>query len=162
MTPSLPDRNDQLADSLHSAAIHLLRSLRRVDAASGLTAPRLSILSVLVFAGPRTLGELAALEQVRPPTMTRLVAALEEDGFVRRVIDPADRRVARIHATAKGEKVMRAGRARRVKELSARLARLSAAERRELARAGELLSRVATSSSSARPSSRSRPRDSGA
>ena len=47
------------ADSLHSAAIHLLRKLRRIDAGSGLNAPRLSALSVIVFAGPLTLGQLA-------------------------------------------------------------------------------------------------------
>src|SRR5229473_2111765 len=70
------------ADRLHSAAIHLLRRLRRQDDASGLTAPRLSALSVIVFSGPLTLGALATAEQVRPPTMTRLVAALEEAGLV--------------------------------------------------------------------------------
>src|SRR5919199_1876113 len=79
-----------VADRLHSAAIHLLRRLRKVDEASGLSAPRLSALSVLVFAGPRTLGELAAAEQVRPPTMTRLVRALERSGLVTREHDPDD------------------------------------------------------------------------
>src|ERR671933_1067936 len=70
------------ADRLHSAAIHLLRRVRRQDDASGLTAPRLSALSVIVFGGPLTLGALAAAEQVRPPTMTRIVQALEEAGLV--------------------------------------------------------------------------------
>ena len=81
---------DALADRLHSAAIRLLRRLRAEDAASGVSAPRLSALSVLVFAGPRTLGELAAAEQVRPPTMTRLVTALEAQGLLARTGDPAD------------------------------------------------------------------------
>ncbi|MDQ3996553.1 MAG: hypothetical protein M3303_05995, partial [Gemmatimonadota bacterium] len=71
------DAATELADRLHSAAIHLLRRLRREDARTGLSGPRLSALSVVVFAGPLTLGELAAAEQVRPPTMTRLVRALE-------------------------------------------------------------------------------------
>ena len=139
------NRNDDLADKLHSAALHLLRSLRKVDSATGLTAPRLSILSVLVFGGPRTLGELAFVEQVRPPTMTRLVAALEREGYVKRKIDPSDKRVARIHPTKKGESVMWAGRARRVADLSSRLSKLSADERHELARAAKLIARVATS-----------------
>src|SRR5919199_1393233 len=80
----------RVADRLHSAAVHLLRLLRREDARSGLSAPRLSALSVLVFGGARTLGELAAAEQVRPPTMTRLVRALEAAGLVTREGDPAD------------------------------------------------------------------------
>jgi hypothetical protein len=69
------DDAEAIADRLHSAAIHLLRRLRREDATSGLSAPRLSALSVIVFGGPLTLGELANAEQVRPPTMTRLVSA---------------------------------------------------------------------------------------
>jgi DNA-binding MarR family transcriptional regulator len=73
-----------LADQLHSAAIHLLRQLRKEDDASGLSAPRLSALSVVVFGGPITLGALARAEQVKPPTMTRLVDALEKDGYVKR------------------------------------------------------------------------------
>jgi len=142
-TPT-PSRNDDLADRLHSAAIHLLRGLRRVDEASGLTAPRLSVLSILVFAGARTLGELASMEQVRPPTMTRLVAALEQGGYVTRSIDKSDRRIARIKATPKGERVMWAGRARRVNELSRKLSKLSKEEREDLRRAVEVLARVAS------------------
>ena len=103
-----------LADRLHSAAIHLLRRLRTQDDASGLTAPRLSALSVLVFRGPVTLGELAAAEQVRPPTITRLIRDLERDGLVRRRADPADRRVQRVQATSAGVKLLHEGRARRV------------------------------------------------
>src|SRR3954471_22348537 len=87
----------QLADRLHSSAIHLLRRLRREDDASGLPAPQLSALSVVVFGGgPITLGQLAAAEQVRPPTITKLVAALEHDGLVERETDPSDRRIVRV------------------------------------------------------------------
>lgn len=108
-----------VADQLHSAAIHLLRRLRKVDDASGISAPRLSALSVVVFGGPLTLGELAAAEQVRPPTMTRIVTGLERDGLVERRGDARDKRLTRIHATAKGRKVLAAGRARRVARLAA-------------------------------------------
>src|SRR3954452_9515904 len=90
------DGTVDLADRLHSAAIHLLRRLRREDDASGLPAPQLSALSVIVFGGPITLGALAAAEQVRPPTITRVVATLEESGLVVRETDDADRRVARV------------------------------------------------------------------
>jgi DNA-binding MarR family transcriptional regulator len=135
-----------LADRLHSAAIHLLRRLRLEDAAAGLTAPRLSALSVLVFRGPATLSGLAAAEQVRPPTMTRLVQGLERDGLVKRLADPDDRRVSRIEATARGTELLLAGRTRRVRRLAGALARLPRAERRLLARAAELLERVARES----------------
>jgi len=136
-------RNEDLADRLHSAAIHLLRTLRRVDDETGLTAPRLSILSVLVFAGPRTLGQLAQAEQVKPPTMTRLVDALEADGFVRRVTDKADARVTIISATKKGEALMWLGRSRRVESLAARLGTLSKKELSELDHAAAMIERVA-------------------
>src|SRR5437763_14618229 len=87
-----------LADRLHSAAIHLLRRVRRADDASGLPAPQLSALSVIVFGGPITLGALAAAEQVRPPTITKLVATLENAGLVEREVDAEDRRVVRVRS----------------------------------------------------------------
>src|SRR5437868_15366386 len=100
------DSAADLADRLHSAAIHLLRRLPRQDDASGLPAPQLSALSVIVFGGPVTLGALAAAEQVRPPTITRLVATLEAAGLVERVTDAADRRVVRVTATARGARLL--------------------------------------------------------
>ncbi|HEX2184507.1 MAG TPA: MarR family transcriptional regulator [Chloroflexota bacterium] len=130
------------ADRLHSAAIHLLRRLRRQDDASGLSAPRLSALSVIVFGGPLTLGALAAAEQVRPPTMTRLVAGLEAAGLVRRESSAADGRVVLVRATAAGEQVMAEGRRRRVGALARRLAALPADERATLFRAAEILERL--------------------
>src|SRR5271170_2056713 len=102
----------KVADQLHSAAIHLLRRLRRQDAASGEGPARLSALSVLVFGGPMTLGELAAAEQVRPPTMTRIVTGLEQGGLARRMADPTDARRVRISATPKGVRLLQRGRKR--------------------------------------------------
>ena len=115
----------EAADRFHSAAIHALRHVRREDPATGVPPAQLSALSVLVFGGPRTLGELAAAEQVRPPTMTRIVQALEAAGLVRRARDPHDARVHRLHATAKGRRVMQRGRERRVANLATLLDRLS-------------------------------------
>jgi DNA-binding MarR family transcriptional regulator len=129
----------QAADSFHSAAIHALRHVRREDPASGLSAARLSALSVLVFGGPRTLGELAAAEQVRPATMTRIIQALEGDGFVRREAVPADGRVVRLHATAEGERVMWEGRERRVASLAALLGRLAPTDVQRVREAAELI-----------------------
>jgi DNA-binding MarR family transcriptional regulator len=125
----------ELADRLHSVAIHLLRRLRREDTAAGLPAPQLSALSVIVFRGPITLGELAQAEQVRPPTMTRVVAALEQAGLVKRSTDPADRRVSAIRATDRGTAVLAEGRLRRVEVLTRELEALSAHERATLAEA---------------------------
>ena len=128
-----------LANLLHSSAIHLLRHLRKEDDASGLSAPRLSALSVVVFGGPITLGQLARAEQVKPPTMTRIVTGLEKDGLVRRKGDKRDRRLTKIYATPKGEKVLVAGRARRVELLASAVERLGATELAELGRGAQLL-----------------------
>lgn len=136
-------RETRVADRLHSAAIHLLRHLRKQDEASGLSGARLSALSVIVFAGPVTLGQLADAEQVRPPTMTRIVSGLEMQGLAARAIDPDDRRIVRVQATAKGRQVMRAGRRRRVSYLAARLRRLPGREIDLLGRACDLLERLA-------------------
>jgi DNA-binding MarR family transcriptional regulator len=133
---------DELADTWHSLAIQLLRRLRREDVKAGLTGPRLSALSVIVYAGPITLGALAAAEQVKPPTMTRLVRALEDAGLVQRDIDHNDRRVARLRATPRGESVLHAGRARRVKRLATPIAELSATERITLSNAADILAGV--------------------
>lgn len=135
-------RDRQTADRLHSAAIHLLRRLRTEDDVTGLSAPRLSALSVIVFTGPIGLGELAAAEQVRPPTMSRLVKELEADGLVIRETDAADRRRRWIRATKKGERLLQEGRERRVSRLAAELARLPERERRTLARATLVLERL--------------------
>jgi DNA-binding MarR family transcriptional regulator len=103
---------------------------------------QLSALSVLVFGGPRTLGELAAAEQVRPPTMTRVVQALEAAGLVRRERDADDGRVHHLHATARGRAVMQRGRKRRVENLAALLARLSPQEVARVRDAAELVERA--------------------
>ena len=133
---------EQLADQLHSAAIGLLRRLRREDDAIGITSPRLSALSVVVFGGPLTLGQLAAAEQVKPPTMTRIVTGLEEDRLVARRDDPADGRLTQIHATAKGRRILAAGRARRVNTLSAAVEALDRQSRRELESGVRVLQRL--------------------
>lgn len=132
-----------LADRLHSAAIHLLRRLRREDDASGLGAPRLSALSVVVFGGPITVGGLAAAEQVRVPTMSRLVTALEGQGLVRRIADPTDKRVVRVVASEAGRALLFAGRERRVAALAYDVASLGKAQRAALVAAIPLLERLA-------------------
>jgi len=136
---------EAVADQLHSAAIHLLRQLRKEDDSSGVSAPRLSALSVVVFGGPLTLGELARTEQVKPPTMTRLVTGLEKDGLVKRKGDQRDRRLTHIEATPKGQKVLAAGRARRVEKLAIAVRRLEKKELAELRQGVQLLGEVVAS-----------------
>src|SRR2546428_13059122 len=131
-----------IADRLHSAAIHVLRRLRVEDKAIGLSGPRASALSVIVFRGPIAMGALAEAEQVRPPTITRLVASLELGGLVRRVSDRSDGRGQLVEATAAGERRLSKGRARRVDRLARGGARLSADDQRGVARALDLVERA--------------------
>ena len=126
---------EALAELLHSTAIRLLRSVRRVDQSSGLTAPRLSALSVIVFNGPIALGKLAEAEQVRPPTMTRIVNALQQQELVVKAQDPGDGRAIRIAATTKGERVLIRGRARRVQFLTGQIRHLKKVEQENLSAA---------------------------
>jgi DNA-binding MarR family transcriptional regulator len=146
-TASMSDdeRARRTADRLHSAAIHLLRRLRREDVASGLTAARLSALSVIVYGGPLTLGALAAAEQVRPATMTRLVAALEVAGLVVKEVNARDGRAPLLRATPEGARVLEDGRNRRVAVLTQQLAALPPDELAALERAADVLDRLAQS-----------------
>jgi DNA-binding MarR family transcriptional regulator len=122
-------KTDRLADRLHSVVIQLLRHARAEDAASGLSATRLSVLSVLVYGGDRTVTELATAEQVATPTMTRMLQGMEEAGHVVRRRDAADRRVQRISVTARGRRALDSARQARLRRLSKLLRRMPAADR---------------------------------
>jgi DNA-binding MarR family transcriptional regulator len=131
----------ETADRLHSAAIHLLRRLRVRDRESGIGPAQLSALSVLVFGGARSLGELADAEQVRPPTMSRIVAGLVRAGLVRRRATEDGRRV-RLEATAKGTKILWEGRRRRVESLAQALSSLAEEDRQRVAALTDLLQQL--------------------
>jgi DNA-binding MarR family transcriptional regulator len=131
-----------VADRLHSASIHLLRHVRRVDEASGLSAARLSALSVLVFGGPRTPGELARAEQVSAPTVSKLVAGLERDGLITREPLEGDGRAVLLRATQEGVRVLGEGRERRIAELVGLFEGLSASELETLGAAAEIMESV--------------------
>jgi DNA-binding MarR family transcriptional regulator len=141
--PSPPQEILQVADRLQSAAIQLLRRARGREAEPGLSGPRLSALSVVVFAGPLTVGELAAAEQVRSPTMTRLVDGLQREGLVTREPNPEDARSVLVRATPTGKLVLSRGRSRRVEDLATRLTTLSPDELVALGSAADLMERVA-------------------
>jgi DNA-binding MarR family transcriptional regulator len=132
-------RKSELADQLHSAAIHLLRRAAEEDRAAGLSRARLSALSVVVFGGPLTLGELAAAEGVRSATMTGIVNGLEREGLVRRRPHGTDRRAVQVEATAAGRRLLDRARARRLELVASKLADVSDAELDVLERAADLL-----------------------
>jgi DNA-binding MarR family transcriptional regulator len=96
-----------------------------------------------VYGGPLTLGALADAEQVRPPTMTKLVAAMEEAGLVSRETDAADRRVVRISATTKGKRILEEGRDRRSAVIAESLAALPDADLADIAAALDAIEEVA-------------------
>ena len=131
--------SETVADKLNSAMIHLLRRAAREDQAAGIGRAQLSALSVLVFGGDTTLGRLAAAEHVRPPTMTRIVAALEAAGLVVKAPSAEDRRSVRISATPAGRRLMQTARQRRIKALSSRLEDLPQEDLETLARAAALM-----------------------
>jgi DNA-binding MarR family transcriptional regulator len=131
-----------VADRLHSTAIHLLRRLRKQDVKTGEGPARLSALSVLVFGGPKTLGELAAAEQVKPPTMSRIVAGLARSRLVHIADDPYDARRMRIRATAKGTRLLQKGRELRVNDLASNLRRLTPDDLAALGKTVEILAEL--------------------
>ena len=133
---------EDLADRLHSTAIRLLRCVRVQDAAIGIGPARLSALSVIVFGGPVSLHRLAEAEQVRPPTMSRIVDALEAEGLARRRVNQQDRRAVLIEATDKGASMLKQGRKRRVKFLASYLSRLANSELSDIERAMQAIQKA--------------------
>src|SRR5260221_12594545 len=93
----------EVADRLHSAAIHLLRHARKQDTLARQGPARLSALSVLVFGGPMALGQLAAAEEVKAPTMSRMVAGLKRPGLAKNEPDAKHGGRVRLKRTARGE-----------------------------------------------------------
>lgn len=145
--PALPqgvpiDARHETANALHSAALRLLRRARTADTSMDLDGPRASVLSVLVFAGPLTVGQLAAVEQVSAPAITKTVTALEEAGLARRSRSTSDRRVVLVSATAKGRSRLERGRAARVRVVAELLAGLGDADLRTLRRAAAIMGRL--------------------
>ena len=128
-----------VADRLHSAAIHLLRTVRQVDTQSRISPARLSALSVLVFGGPRSLRELADAEQVTPPTMSKIVGALEADGFIVRKGDRLDLRTIQLRTTPKGKAILQRARKLRIDSLAALLSSTSRSELAILQQAAQII-----------------------
>lgn len=136
-----PEPDAEVAARLRLSVMRVARLLR-VHSGDEVSASQLSALSTLDRRGPTTLGELSATERVKPPTMTRVVASLEEMGLVTRTADPRDRRVARVAVTDAGRELLARTRSSKDAFLAARLATMPDADRRALARAADALDRL--------------------
>jgi DNA-binding MarR family transcriptional regulator len=132
----------RLADDLQSLAVHLHRALRRAGAPRGVSAAQLSALKALVDLGAQTIGELAEVEQVSAPTMTRLVHGLEAVGRVVWAPVPRDRRAVRVAVTRRGRALLRAQRARAIEELALRVRDLGPGDLADLVTASRLVSEL--------------------
>lgn len=132
-----------LPSQLRLVVLRLSRRLRQ-QTVGQITPSQLSALAAVANQGEVSLGELAAIERIAPPSMTRIAAKLEEAGLLRRWIDDVDRRVARVAATPAGEKLLQETRTRRDAYLAVRLQRFTPEEREILARAVPLLERLAS------------------
>jgi DNA-binding MarR family transcriptional regulator len=141
MTTATVPTDTRLASRLRLAVMRLARVLRQ-KAQDSITPSQLSALVSIERDGPVTLGELAALESVQPPTMTRIVAGLEEQGLVQREVDPADRRISRVRMTPQARKLLERNRSRKTAYLASRMRGLNAEELDVLARAAGLLERM--------------------
>ena len=132
-----------LAHALRPAVMRLARRLRQMqDESLGLNPNQLSAMAVLLNSGDQLMGELAAQEKVRPPSMTRIVNSLEARGFVARRPDPRDHRQCLVSLTESGRQVLLANRRRRDQWLAVRIAGLDPAEREVLRRAVLVLEKV--------------------
>jgi DNA-binding MarR family transcriptional regulator len=138
------------ADDLHELAARLrlstarLARLLRQQAGTGLSPSQTSVLASVGLHGPLTLGRLARIEQVTPPTITRIVARMEEDGLVSRQVDETDRRIVRVRITDEGLRRMEHSRQRRDAWLALRLTEMSAGQRRSLLAALPVLEALAS------------------
>lgn len=146
-TPPLPqgmqdDLLNRVANQLHSIAIHVLRRARVMDKETGLTPERLSLLSILAYAGPKSISELAAIEMVSLPAITRIVNYLEDLELVARDKKSDDGRVVRVTTTKKGLDLMEEGRRRRVEHVAGELSNLRGLELMVVAEATEILEKI--------------------
>ena len=136
------DRRTQVANRLNSSAIHLLRRISKDDGADGVTGARASALSVVVYGGPLSVGDLARRERVALPTISRIVDALARDGLLARERVESDRRTVTLAATRRGRTLMERGRARRIRRLAEELRGLEDEDVEALERALDVLDRL--------------------
>jgi DNA-binding MarR family transcriptional regulator len=133
-----PDDTAELAARLRLAVTRLARQLRQTSD-SDLSPTQGSVLATVGKSGPLTLGELAELERVAGPTITKVTTLLHEKGLVDKITDPADRRFVRVQLTAEGQALLERTRARKTAWLARQLGDLSPDEVERLVAATEVL-----------------------
>ncbi len=133
--------NEEVSSRLRIAVNRLQRRLRQ-ESLGGLSPAQASALGSVGRHGSPTLGELAALEQVQPPTITRIVASLTDAGMVTRLADPNDRRSARVRITPAGERALEQMRTRKNAFLLRRLDDLTPEEQQRATDLVELLEQL--------------------
>ena len=140
-TPSRAEVDTALAARLRLVTMRLSRRLRQ-QSEGDVTASMLSALSSISRLGPLTLGELASVEQVQPPSMTKIVGKLEEQGLVVREPDANDRRVTRVRVSDEGASYVARSRTLKNAYLAERLERLTVEERDRLTEVLPLIERL--------------------
>lgn len=143
MTTATRSTISELAAQLRPALLRLTRIVRNQRVDMSVTLTQLSAMSTLLKSGPMSAGELAACERVQPPSMTKVLANLEERGLVRRESHPSDRRQAIIAITQEGIDLLDSERRSRDAWLSQRLAQLTPEERALLRDVVPLLDKLA-------------------
>ena len=148
--PSLPTGAEKselmkIANALHSLSVHLLRRARTADKESGLTPERLSLLSVLAYAGPQSVNRLSAIEGVSAPAISRSVSSLEQMGLAVRRRAPDDQRAVIVRTTPKGKRLMETGRRKRIELIARELEALDKKSLKQLAQVGDILERLDSS-----------------
>jgi len=141
--PSAPPVTDLagLASRLRLSVFRASRTLRR-ESQAGISPSMLAALSTIDRHAPITAGDLALHEQVRKPTVTRILAGLVDEGLIERTADPLDRRVAWVQLTPAGRALMRNVRRRSDRFLAGRLSALDPTDLSTLERAAEILDRI--------------------
>jgi len=132
----------QTANALHSLSIHILRQARKADKKSGLSPERLSLLSVLTYAGPQSINRLSEIEAVSAPAISRIVSSLESLDLLKRVRNQDDARTVTVHATAKGRRLMETGRRRRLETIASELSQLNQRDLAGLSKISEILEKL--------------------
>jgi DNA-binding MarR family transcriptional regulator len=137
------DVGSDLAGQLRLSVVRLSRRLRSQRTDETVSLSQISAMATLHRCGPMTPSELAASERVRPPSMTRVIAALEEAGWVSRRDHPTDGRQSIIELSAAGAELLAAEASAKERWLNKRLAELTDSERETLSRATEIIDRMA-------------------
>jgi DNA-binding MarR family transcriptional regulator len=146
LDPEAPETDvSRLASTLRIAVTRLSRRMRAERTSEGLSVSQLSVLGIIEREGPRSPTQLASTERVQPPSMTRVVAALEELGLLRRQPHETDRRQCVLALTERGRELLAEDRNRRQAWLACRLSELSAPERDLLHKAVPVIERLADS-----------------